>query len=383
MAANRATGRHGKHAAAGQGNKALVGSDWQGSEPDQFMYDIPPLEPSPANRAPAPVRRRRRVPLFFKFVLTILLLAVVSVFAYAAFLDYTLAQNGGGDDVKAALSKSELGQPFYILLLGSDSREGSGTSNKPAMSGDQERSDVMILARVDPQNAQLTMLTIPRDTAVTLDDGRIAKINECYNVGGAAYSIRKVSELTGVPIHHYAEVHFSSLMKLIDLLGGVEVDVPIDMSYFDALNNDYVKLSAGHQTINGQQAQILARARHEYVEDQDANRQGTVRMLSTAILEKVLDRPWYEMPATIIDVAKCVGTDMRSIDLIGLAPMLLQNKSMTVYNGTGPYAGDIREDADGLWLCYDNPTGWQAVMETVDAGGDPSTVDVNAGAIVP
>ena len=71
------------------------------------------------------------------------------------------------------LVRPETGKPFYVLLLGSDSREGSGTSKNPDMQGDNQRSDVMILARVDAGKKQVTLVSVPRDTPYTLDGGSV------------------------------------------------------------------------------------------------------------------------------------------------------------------------------------------------------------------
>ena len=139
----------------------------------------------------------------------------------------------------------------------SDSREGSGTSGRADESGDNQRSDVMILLRVDLANRQVTMVSVPRDTPYRTSDGRLVKINEAYNIGGAAESIKAVSQLTGVDISHYAEVHFSELENIVDALGGVDVNVDIKLSYKDALTGAKITLQPGYQTLNGQQLSCL------------------------------------------------------------------------------------------------------------------------------
>ena len=115
------------------------------------------------------------------------------------------------------------------------------------MQGDNQRSDVMILARVDAGKKQVTLVSVPRDTPYTLDGGSVVKINEVYNIEGAAGSIKAVSKLTGVPISHYAEVHFSEFQEIVDKLGGITVDVPIEVSYKDALTGDKVTIKPGVQ----------------------------------------------------------------------------------------------------------------------------------------
>lgn len=332
-------------------------------------------------------RRRRKVLRSVAIVLAVLVIGFGVAFgAYALQLDSKLALDDPSQSraIDEALVPAELNQPFYALLIGSDSREGSGTSSKADESGDNQRSDVMILVRADIPNHQITMVSIPRDTPLHLDDGSVVKINEAYNIGGAAYTIEAVSELTGVPISHYAEVHFSELQTLVDKLGGVEVDVPIELSYQDALTGETVTLQPGVQTINGQQAQIFARARHEYGTNQDENRQNSVRQLAEAILEKALDRPVFELPGTVLDLAECVGTDMNTGDLVSFATAFVGGSGkMTVYSGTGPTDGDINEAAGGLWLCYENSQGWADLMSVVDSGGDPEGMDLSATATGP
>ena len=334
-------------------------------------------------------RKRRRSRLFKRVglsILAVILVCVFSVGGYALWFSHQLnnALSMGAEQdnaVSSALTPVENGQPFYVLVLGSDSREGSGTSDKAAESGDNQRSDVMILMRVDASN---TMVTVPRDTPYRTSDGQLVKINEAYNIGGAPESIKAVSQLTGVNISHYAEVHFSELQDIVDKLGGVEVNVDIKLSYKDALTGETVTLEPGTQVLNGQQAQLFARARHEYKVDQDKHRQDNVRQLALAIMNKVLSEPVYQMPNTILSVAGFVGTDMRTSDIVSLALAFSDGSGgMTVYSVSGPSQGDFNEEAGGLWLCYENPEGWGAIMSVVDGGGNPKDIDVDSTAIIP
>ena len=143
-------------------------------------------------------------------------------------------------------------------------------------------------------------------------------------------------------------------------------------------------LEPGTQVLNGQQAQLFARARHEYKVDQDKHRQDNVRQLALAIMNKVLSEPVYQMPNTILSVAGFVGTDMRTSDIVSLALAFSDGSGgMTVYSVSGPSQGDFNEEAGGLWLCYENPEGWSAIMSVVDGGGNPKDIDVDSTAIIP
>ncbi len=147
----------------------------------------------------------------------------------------------------------------------------------------------MIFARVDAAKREVTLVSVPaRYSAIRWTMGALLRSTKCTTSGGAAASIKAVSRLTGMPINHYAEVHFSEFQEMVDKLGGITVDVPVEVSYKDALTGDTGPCKPGVQTLNGQQAQIFARARHEYGENQEAKRQSNIRQILMAIVEKVL-----------------------------------------------------------------------------------------------
>ncbi len=287
--------------------------------------------------------------------------------------------------VNQYLVPAALDQPFYMLLLGSDSREDSGTSERIDQSGDNQRSDVIMLVRVDARNRQVTLVTVPRDTPYTLQDGSVVKINELYNIGGAAASIKGVSELTGVGISHYAEVHVSELQAIVDTVGGVDVYVDRPLDVMDTLTGKKSSIEEGWQTLDGKQAQVFARARRQYAdtaEGQDYHRQSNVRTLAEAIVKKALSRPLPELPGVVLDLAQYVTTDLKAGDLVQLAPMFAGG-SLTMYSCCGPINGDIMEQYGGVWMCYPNPEGWAELMRQVDSGAKPGDIDYAATQIVP
>ena len=330
--------------------------------------------------------KRRRWPKVLGVIGALLVVIVGVALGYALWfgsqLDSALAPDKETDQaLQDALVPATPGKPYYALILGSDSREGH-YSTQAAEQGDNQRSDVIILARIDEANKLVTLVSVPRDTPYTFEDGTLAKINEVYNREGVAGSVKAVSKVTGVPISHCVEVGFTGVQSIVDLLGGVDVYVNTELSYWNPVTEREVTIPAGNQTITGEQAQIFARARHEYADyagGQDGNRQSNVRQLLTAVLKKTLDRPVTEIPGVVLEEAQYVTTDMKSVDLVSLAMAFgLDSDSMTVYSGTGPTEGDYNEAAGGLWLCYPNPEGWAQLMSVVDAGGDPAGMDFTA-----
>ena len=155
---------------------------------------------------------------------------------------------------------------------------------------------------------------------------------------------------------------------LVDAVGGITVNVPQTIGYKDMLTKEYIQIEKGTQTLNGQQAQIFARARHEY-KDQEATRQSNNRQIVEALVASIRNQPWYNMPHVGLAIASCLDTDLKSADIIPLAMNFLHG-DITIYNGTGPTEGDIYQD-DQLWYCYTNTSGWKKLMKTVEEGADP------------
>ena len=259
-------------------------------------------------------------------------------------------------------------EPFYIMLIGSDER-----ANDDSMGA---RSDSNILVRVDPINWVVTMISIPRDTQITYK-GSTMKFNAVYSYGGAAGVIDATSQLCGVEISHYAEVNFDGLEALVDSIGGVEVDVPqpIDDPQAGSATID----EAGLQTLNGAQALVFARSRHYYV-DGDFSRSASQRALIMAIVNKVLSLPVGEIPGKVQDMSKCVSTDYNINQLYSLAMQYTNSgKEITLYSAMAP--STTGEEAGASYV-YVNKTDLANMMELVEAGEDPNTVELTSGALI-
>lgn len=138
-------------------------------------------------------------------------------------------------------------EPFNVLLLGGDK------VNK--------NSDTMMLANFDPATYKVNIMSIPRDTRVTIDNNE-RKINYAYPHGGIELTVKTVSELLDVNIKYYAFVDTAAFRDIIDLLGGVNYYVPADMNYDDPTQNLHIHLKKGQQRLNGMQSEQFVRFRH-------------------------------------------------------------------------------------------------------------------------
>lgn len=262
--------------------------------------------------------------------------------------------------------------PFYVLLVGNDSRTGTVEISKSEYADGNARSDTMMIARVDPQAYKVTLVTIPRDTAIDLNDNP-AKINSAYQSGGIEASVDQVEQLTGVHISYYFDLGFVTFQKFIDALGGVTVEVPITMEMQDIVGGGGVAVSAGQQDLDGVEALVVARTRKAFVSDQDACRQIQDRAIVAAAITKVAQ------DAGMVDTAVAAmmdnaQTNMSSDVLTELVASFAQNvDKLTIYQATGPYSGDINPST-GEWLATRDEATWQQIIAAADAGEDPSGI---------
>ncbi|MEE6146470.1 LCP family protein [Olsenella sp. YH-ols2223] len=270
-----------------------------------------------------------------------------------------------GDAEQQALSRETgwhvPGAPYYVLALGSDAREGDTYS----------RSDTMILIRIDPISSKLTLVSIPRDTKVEIEGHGTQKINAAYAFDGPAGAVRAVSKLTGVSVSHVGVVYFDGISGLVDALGGVTVDVPVDVN-----DPDYTGLvmPAGTYEMDGETALLFSRVRHGFA-DGDFQRQADQRILIQAILDKVLSSGPAGVMALSRQVGSLASTDMRCYGLIPLMLRFTLTKP-TVYSCSIP---STTATIGGVSYVIADEEGLRATMAKVDAGADPNAAAPGVG----
>ena len=324
-------------------------------------------------------KAKRHGKAFYALIAT---LAVVLIGAGAAFAYVNVLSGNfrsGLGDTSKYLVKTSLTQPFYMLLMGTD---GSAERDESGDFGDSYRTDSIMLARIDPVNKKVTLVSLHRDTMIDYgDEYGINKLNAAHVFGGPELSVKTVSKLAGVDISHYAEINFDGFREIVDALGGVEVDVPMTIDDEDAGGH----LDAGLQTLNGDQALILCRARHAYDEigPGDEYRAANQRLVMAAIAKKLLSADVATMASTVQTLSKYVTTDLGVTDIIGLAQnMQGLDPSTDIYSAMEPTTSKY---IDGVWYEVNNTEEWKAMMKRVDAGLSPTegnVVDQISGTIL-
>lgn len=230
------------------------------------------------------------------------------------------------DDPVAPDSDAE---PLYILVLGADRRPGQTRA----------RADTILVVRIDPESESTIMLSIPRDTRVAVDGYGMTKINHANAYGGPALTIKTVKQYTGLPIHHYVQMDFAGLAKVVDALGGVTVTVDKPISDRHGSNtggvSDVTEIPAGTQRLNGAQALTFARSRN--YPDGDFTRVRNQQKLLAALMKEAVEARNLPRLLTVAEsVANNLDTDMSISELRQLASTFKEISSGAVEGYTAP-----------------------------------------------
>ena len=219
--------------------------------------------------------------------------------------------------------RPDLDRPLDLLIVGSDSREGLTGEEAFQGTGDEfirgQRADVVILAHVYGGGRQVELVSLPRDSYVTVpahqdpDTGRQVaaredRLNSALERGGPSLLVQTVQQLTGVRLEHYVQVDFRGFKALVDRLGGVEVCLSAPQKDF----RSGIDLPAGRQTVAGDQALAFVRQRAGLARG-DIDRIRRQQLLLGALVRKVLSAGTLLNPVKLNGVL-AVATQSLSVD---------------------------------------------------------------------
>ncbi|MCL6615429.1 MAG: LCP family protein, partial [Firmicutes bacterium] len=178
---------------------------------------------------------------------------------------------------RPAAVEARLEETTNILVLGVDA---------PDPKGGEVRADVLMLFSCDPNRRRVNLLSIPRDTLVSYPGKGEDRINAALRYGGVPLARKMVEDLTGLPVDRYLMVDFRAFEELVDLLGGIEIEVDKRMYYRDKSQGLLIDLRKGRQTLTGHQALGFVRYRRDPMGD--ITRVARQQRLLRAILEKAI-----------------------------------------------------------------------------------------------
>ncbi|MEW1889285.1 MULTISPECIES: LCP family protein [unclassified Streptomyces] len=258
-------------------------------------------------------------------------------------------------DLSKVIERPDAGKGTNYLIVGSDSREGMTSEDKKRLhtgSADGKRTDSMMILHTGDNGP--TLVSLPRDSNVEIPSfigsesgkkypgtGKTTKLNAAYATDGPELLVRTVEFNTGLHIDHYVEIGFGGFAKIVDAIGGVELDIP--KAFKDKWSG--ADFPAGKQTLDGQQALAFVRTRHAFTSDLDRtkNQQKFLAALAgqTATFSTIVN-PFKLYPTM------GAGLDTLIVDkdmsLWSLGKMFFAMKGVTGGDGTSmniPIAGNV------------------------------------------
>lgn len=252
-------------------------------------------------------RKKKKMKLWKKILLVILLLLAILL----GWFFYKSEKNGGGLSGMLATiaghdenTRKNLGE-FRCLILG--------------ISTDQDGvdlTDTIMIASYNPNTQKATLLSIPRDTYTGRNSAKATayeKINALYSRKHRAdETLEAVNEITGLNIQYYIVVKTEALIKLVDVVGGVTFNVPMDMNYDDTSQDLHIHLKQGEQVLDGDKAEQIVRFRHnndgtsypEEYGDNDTGRMRTQREFIMQVIKQTAKPENIFKIGEILDVAE-------------------------------------------------------------------------------
>ena len=269
------------------------------------------------NRKSAKKQQRR------KKVLGFLILLLLTVAVGVASFSFVTGINPVKPLTANPIIKPSSQDPINILLLGVDAGDGL------------TRTDTMIVASIDPKTKDVNMISIPRDTKVDMPGSQSSKINAAHAIGGPDKSIEQVEKLLGVPVPYYIKVNFEGFKQMVDLVGGVEINVEKKLRYTDRAGDTYINIPAGLQKLNGQQALNYSRFRHDPLGDlgRVKRQQAFMQALAHEMFKPENILKW---PSFIREANKYMETNMGIGELSNLATLAKQMKDLEIHVETIP-----------------------------------------------
>ena len=316
--------------------------------------------------------KKKKHPILRAILKLFLIIILLIILFIGGFVGYSTYKNGWGwtgllktavgSEVKTA---EELGE-FQVLILGISEDISAALT------------DTIMVASYNPSTQKATLLSIPRDTFVGTSKLRADsydKINAVYQKYGADGVIERINKLTGLQLKNYIVISNNALVELVDEIGGVEFNVPIDMDYDSKAQDLHIHLKKGLQKLNGEQAEGLVRFRKtnkingetysaEYGND-DFGRMRTQRDFIKAIAKQTIKAKNITKVGNLIDIVKRnVTTNIKNWDEIKeYIPYAVEFDTENLQTATIPGESDRIPKGTGLWFFLADETKTKTLVD--------------------
>ena len=256
------------------------------------------LNPTPPPKKPVRVYRQKRN--YNRLIaLIIIILCIIMGFVFAS-------DNDSSDNDNSFATKQ--GHSFNIMLMGVDRR-----------ADDTGRSDTLMVLTYNPNEQKASLLSLPRDTRVHIEKNDYDKINHAYAYGGHELTKKTVESFLNVPINYYLLIDIQAFEKIIDAVGGVDIDVEKRMYYEDPWDDDgglVIDLQPGKQHLNGKTAIQYVRYRDGEGDIGRINRQQ--KFMQAFLAQIISPSVLPKLPDIVNNISSAIQTDMPINEMINL-----------------------------------------------------------------
>ena len=241
-------------------------------------------------------------------------------------------------------------------------------------------TDTMMVGRIDTENHTIDVVSLPRDTLVNVS-WSVKKINTLYsadiNTGGNGIDglLDGLKDILGFQIDCYAVVDLTAFVELVDAIGGVDYNVPVNMNYYDPTQDLYINIPAGEQHLDGEEALKVVRFRSGYA-SADIGRIGTQQDFLKSVASQMLTLGNIPNLPTFIDIfEEYVVTNMSASNLAFFARQFLLCKSEDINFHTLP--GNYGDSIKGLSYVSINISEWLEMVNTYLNPYDQDVTEAN------
>ncbi len=273
-------------------------------------------------------KKKKKIVNYKRFAIVISTLVVtvlVLIFGYIYF--YLNSFNNSALDLSkkglaSELNKNDIekiksdGKSCNILVMGVDvGTPGATNANDP------KRTDTMIVAHYNANDKKVNLVSIPRDTLITIN-GKNQKINAAHAIGGVDYAVAAVQKLLGVQIDYYGKIDYKGFDKLIDAIGGVNIDITRKMDYDDPEQDLSIHFDKGTNVhLDGKKAEEFFRWRKNSdgsgFENGDLGRIENQHMFIAKVMKKVKSPiTVIKIPSILSAIKSSVETNMDANDIL-------------------------------------------------------------------
>ncbi|SFA81442.1 LCP family protein [Clostridium frigidicarnis] len=321
-----------------------------------------PRPSSNGARRPNPKKRRRKKknPTARIILLSLALLFLLGLGGGAYYVVNLLgkvntekinkANLGVDDDLNARLKSLGKDNIINIALFGLDKTNEE----------ERGRSDATMVLSIDADNKKIRLISLMRDSYVSIDGHGKDKLNHAHAFGGPELAIKTINKNFNLNITDFVSVDFAHMQKVIDALGGVEIDVKpeevkianqyvVELAKLGRTDPDYID-KAGKQTLSGMQA--LSYTRIRYVGNGDFERTDRQRRVLEALFDKIKNAGPTEFPKIVSDLLPMVTTSLSSTDIMKLGSDLLLKGVTNLEQERFPVDGDYVDGGktiNGVW----------------------------------